>query len=155
MEQLTYYYSGSRMARSIKIIEAIIQKNGYKFADYYNEFLIDIYLLLDEPESKHIAIDWDNTISSDQDFYKEIIQAYMDGGYKPFICTLRAPDKDNIDELRGFLENVDVDIYLTNGKPKRKYMKKKGVKVHLWIDDFYPGIAPSDSKIFKRNKIDY
>lgn len=32
-----------------------------------------------------------------------------------------------------------IPIYLTDGKPKRKYMKKLGVKVHIWIDDFYRG----------------
>lgn len=157
MGQSTYYYTGRKVVRSVQIIETIVKENGYDVVDVYDEFLIDIYLLLDASDSKYIAIDWDSTISNDQGLYKKIIKACIDKGYTPFICTLRASDTENIDEIRAFLENIDrdIDIYLTNGKSKRKYMKKKGVKVHLWVDDFYPSIAPCYSKLFKRNNIDY
>jgi len=111
-------------------------------------------MLIDKQKSNYIAIDWDNTISADQDFFIALIKKYKAAGYIPFVCTLRAPDRENIKEIRTVLEEANIAIYLTNGKPKRKYMKSLGIKVHLWIDDFYPGICGDSCKILARNNIE-
>jgi len=153
-EKLTFYYMGPSGAHVVSIIEQSIRSRGHDLVDYYNEFLIDVYLMLDKVKSKHIAIDWDNTISADQDYFRCLIHEFQEAGYAPFVCTLRAPDKENIKEIIGVLEEAEIPIYLTDGKPKRKYMKDLGVKVHLWIDDFYPAICGDSCRLLKRNNIE-
>ena len=153
-DKLTFYYCGSKDDEVYKLIKANLVEQEHDLVDVYNEFLIDIYLLLDKPKSKYIAVDWDNTISADKEFFLQLIKKLQQAGYIPFVCSLRAPDKENIVEIRDILEEANIAIYLTDGKPKRKYMKKLGIKVHLWIDDFYPGISDESCKIFARNNIE-
>lgn len=153
-DKLTFFYSGDPQIQVFKHIESALQTNGHYLVDFYNEFLIDIYLLLDKRKSNYIAIDWDNTINVDQEFFILLINKLKTAGYIPFVCTLRAPDKENIKEIRAILETSNIAIYLTNGKPKRKYMKSLGIKVHLWIDDFYPCICGDSCKILKKNNIE-
>jgi hypothetical protein len=153
-DQLTFFYGGNPQVEVFQLIAKNLKKEEHPLVEFYNEFLIDIYMLLDRPKSKHIAIDWDNTISADKSFFLQLIKKLQKAGYSPFVCTLRAPDKENIKEIKDILEETKIAIYLTDGKPKRKYMKKLGVKVHLWIDDFYPGICGDACKMLGRNNIE-
>ena len=152
-DTLAFYYNGDKNITAYNIIEHSLQKEGHYLINYYNEFKIDVYLLLDNPKSKYIAIDWDNTISADQDYFIKLILELKKAGYTPFVCTLRAPDKENIKEIRGILEVANIAIYLTDGKPKRRFMRSLGIKVHLWIDDFYPGICRDSSELLTCNNI--
>ncbi len=152
-DKLTFFYHGNPDAKVFKLVENAITERGHGQVDYYNEFLIDVYMLFDKRKSKHVAIDWDNTISADKTFFKDLIIRLQEANFQPFVCTLRAPDKENIEEICKILEQANIPIYLTDGKPKRKYMKSLGVKVHLWIDDFYPGICGDSCKILKKNNI--
>ena len=152
-EKLTFYYMGASGAHVVGIMEQSIRERGHDLVEVYDEFLIDVYLMLDKVKSKYIAIDWDNTISADQDYFRRLIKKFQAEGYSPFVCTLRAPDRDNIKEIVEILEEAEIPIYLTDGRPKRKYMKKLGVKVHLWIDDFYPAICGDACRLLKRNNI--
>jgi hypothetical protein len=153
-DKLTFFYSGDTQLEIFDIVETMLDEQEHYLVEFYNEFLIDVYMLLDKVNSKDIAIDWDNTISADKDFFIQLIKKLQSAGYTPFVCTLRSPDKDNIKEIRDVLEETNIAIYLTDGKPKRKYMKHLGVKVHLWIDDFYPGICGDACKILRRNNIE-
>jgi len=152
-DKLMFYYMGPSGARVVSIVEQSIGERGHGLVDYYDEFLIDVYLMLDKVKSKYVAIDWDNTISADQGYFRRLIKTLQEAGYSPFVCTLRAPDKDNIKEIVGVLEEAEIPIYLTDGRPKRKYMKGLGVKVHLWIDDFYPAICGDACRLLIRNNI--
>ena len=151
---LTFFYSGDPDVEILKLLETNLEEQEHCLVEVYNEFLIDVYMLLDKRKSKYVAIDWDNTISADKDFFLQLVIKLKKAGYTPFVCTLRAPDRENIEEIRSILEETDIAIYLTDGKPKRKYMKKLGVKVHLWIDDFYPGICRDTCKMLERNNIE-
>ncbi len=153
--KLTFYYDAPVDSGAMGVIYGMMDMDGcvHELVEFYDEFLIDIYLMLDHRKSKHIAVDWDNTISADQEFFKCLIQQFQSAGYSPFICTLRAPDRENLREIIGVLEELTIPIYLTDGKPKRKFMKDLGVKVHLWIDDFYPGICGDSCKMLGRNNI--
>jgi len=153
-DKLTFFYAGNPEETIFQLIEKALNEREHDLVEFYNEFLIDVYMLLDKRKSKHIAIDWDNTISADKDFFKRLIVILQDAGFKPFVCTLRAPDRENIEEICKILEKTNIPIYLTDGKPKRKYMKSLGVTVHLWIDDFYPGICGDSCKILTKNNID-
>lgn len=153
-EKLTFYYSGNQKIESFQLLQTALDARGYDLVEFYNEFLIDVYTLLDSLESKYIAIDWDNTISADQEFFKELIKQFQSAGYTPFICTLRAPDRENIEEIQEVLEYSNIAIYLTDGHPKREYMKALDIDVHLWIDDFYPGICREACSLLTRNSIE-
>ena len=153
-EKLTFYYNGDQGFEAFKILQVALDARGYYLVEFYNEFLIDVYTLLDDSKSKYIAIDWDNTISADQEFFKELIKQFQHAGYKPFVCTLRAPDRENIEEIHSVLEDSNIAIYLTDGNPKREYMKELDVNVHLWIDDFYPGICRETCSLLTRNSIE-
>jgi len=153
-DKLTFFYCGNPDAEVYKLIKTNLAEQEHDLVDFYDEFLIDIYLLLDKTKSKYIAIDWDNTISADQAYFLQLIKKLQQAGYTPFVCSLRAPDKENIQLIRKVLKLSNIAIYLTDGKPKRKYMRKLGVKVHLWIDDFYPGISDESCKIFAKNNIE-
>ncbi len=153
-DKITFFYSADPTLEIFKLLEKNLEEQEHYLVEFYNEFLIDIYMLLDNRKSKHIAIDWDNTISADQDFFLQLIKKLQQAGFMPFVCTLRAPDRGNIHEIRKVLEETNIAIYLTDGKPKRQYMRKLGVKVHLWIDDFYPGISDESCKLFSKNNIE-
>lgn len=152
-DKLTFFYSGDPHIEVIKQIETSVMENGHHLVEFYNEFIIDVYMLLDNRKSNYVAIDWDNTFSADQGFFISLVDKLKSAGYMPFVCTLRAPDKENIIEIRNILDAANIAIYLTNGKQKRKFMKSLGVKVHLWIDDFYPAICGDSCKILTRNNI--
>jgi len=152
--KLTFYYDAAGKSEALSVIHGMLEGCVHETVSIYNEFLIDIYLMLDFPKSHHIAIDWDNTISADQEFFKQLIRNFQQAGYSPFICTLRAPDRENLREIIEVLEELTIPIYLTDGMPKRKFMKDLGVKVHLWIDDFYPGICGDSCKMLSRNNIE-
>ncbi len=153
-DKLTFYYQGTPNASGLQIIKSLLENRGHDLVDFYDEFLIDIYIIFDKKKSKHIAIDWDNTIGADPEFFKKMIVHLQDSGYKPCICSLRQPDKESWNEITDFLELTSIPIYLTNGRPKRRYLKKLGLKVHLWIDDFYPGISRCTSKLLEKNNIE-
>ncbi len=152
-DQITFFYSCDTQLDIFKLIGESIVNEEHFLIKFYDEFAVDIYMLLDRPKSNFIAIDWDNTISADKKFFLKLIKKLQTAGYTPFVCTLRAPDKESIKEIKDVLEEVNIAIYLTDGKPKRKYMKELGVKVHLWIDDFYPGICGESCKMLTRNNI--
>ncbi len=151
--KLTFYFDPASQSEAVNVIHTLLENCVHEVVEFYNEFLIDIYLMLDNRKSKYIAIDWDNTISADQEFFKRLIQQFQQAGFSPFICTLRAPDRENLKEIIEVLEELTIPIYLTDGQPKRKFMKNLGVKVHLWIDDFYPGICGDSCKMLSRNNI--
>ena len=153
--QLTFYYNKNlKEVPSYQLLKSVLSKRGAYLVDFYNEFLIDIYVLLDNLTSKYIAIDWDNTVSADQSFFLSLIQLLQQKGYTPFICTLRAPNRENIIEISSILDKHNISIYLTDGRSKRNYMKSMGIDVHLWIDDFYPSICREICPLLTKNGIE-
>ena len=153
-EKLTFYYNGNNQkVPAYHLIEAALEDRGDYLVEFYNEFLIDVYVLLDNPDSKYIAIDWDNTVSADPVFFIDLIKKFQKAGYTPFICSLRAPDRENIAEIKSILEARKIAIYLTDGQDKYDYMKDLGVDVHLWVDDFYPSICREACPLLKNNGI--
>ena len=154
-EKLTFYYNGNiKKVPCYHLIEAALEARGSYLVEFYNEFLIDVYVLLDNPDSKYIAIDWDNTVSADPEFFIDLIKKFQTAGYTPFICTLRAPDRENIAEIIAVLDARNIAIYLTDGQDKQTYMRNLAVDVHLWIDDFYPSICRETCPLLLQNGIE-
>ncbi len=150
------YYNHDLEAPAYQLIAAEIAENDeYKIIHYYDEFAIDIYLLLGDPEAKTIAFDWDNTVGADPVFFSYLIDRFRKEGYDPVICSLRGPGEGNIEEMYQKLGRTDIEIHLTDGEPKIKYMQRHKCTVNLWIDDFFPAICKHDNPLLKQNKIDY
>lgn len=154
MHELVFYYNYPEKLNAFQILqESIHQHQLHSVTHILDEFLIDAYILVDKPDSRNIAIDFDNTITEDPDFYKELITQYRHGGWNPIICTLREDTEDDREEMARKLPDNDITIYFTNGTLKQTFMQNKGVNVCLWIDDYFPSISDCNSPFFMRNGI--
>ncbi len=90
------------------------------------------------------AIDYDNTWSADPALFKKITNDLKKAGHRCVCITARSKDTD-----QNLLENSigkHMKIYYANGEAKKKYAEKKGLSVHIWIDD-NPGNITSDFTI--------
>lgn len=156
MPDLVFYYHRHPPCAAFSILETAIRAHGeHSITHVFNEFHIDQYALADSPTSRIVAIDFDNTITADPDFYLVLIQIYRERGWEPVVCTLRDNMEDNVREVRERLHDDGIRIYTTDGKRKRAYMLHEGISVGLWIDDYFPSVAQFGSPLFLRNGIEY
>ncbi len=156
MCDFVFYYNHDIREASFQVFRKVVEKRkDMTIIRHYDEFAIDIYVLLDDRHSRIIAFDWDNTVGADIEFFSQLMDAYLEQGFIPIICSLRGPEQENLDEMREKLNRTDIDIHLTDGIPKIKYMKRLGYRVNLWIDDFFPAICKQDNPLLLQNKIDY
>ncbi len=75
-----------------------------------------------------IALDYDNTYTKDPKFWDEFIRYSKFYGHSVTIVTMRGPSLP-IDHDCG------CDVIYTGLIAKAPYMKDKGHKVDIWIDD--------------------
>ena len=150
------YYSNNQQELSFKILESLVSETDNFFIDSeFNEFILDVYVLLDQPTSPIISIDWDNTFTAYPEFYNELIYRYIHANFKPIICTLRSSEEADVREICEAVKTGKVEICPTNGQLKQAYIKKnKGFSINLWIDDFFPSIASCESKLIINNGIE-
>ncbi|MEZ5537223.1 MAG: hypothetical protein R3F02_16555 [Thiolinea sp.] len=154
MTALVFYYHEKSPNPAFDVLyDAIQLSERHKLTEYYDEFLVDAYVLADDKSSRTIAIDFDNTITADVDFYLNLIDAYRAADWNPVICTLRDKTESNIEEMKTLLYDVPIDIYTCGGNPKREHLLAQGMRINLWIDDFFPGICPHDCQFLSSNGI--
>jgi hypothetical protein len=151
-----FYYNNDQQQTSFKILKQLVEKRtNFLISPLFDEFQCDVYVLLDNPHSNIVAIDWDNTFTVDPAFYNELILAYLRCGFKPIICTLRGTDKEDVHDICAAIDTEKVRIFPTNGHLKQQYMQKyQQLSINLWIDDFFPGIAPCNQKLIMSNGIE-
>ena len=156
MSGLVFYYHNPEQAHpAFTVLKSAIQMNGEHRLTYeFNEFVVDAYVLADSPTSRIIAIDFDNTITADVDFYLDLIDAYRVAGWEPVVCTLRDDMDENLEEIHAKLHDSGIRIYTTDGKKKRAYMLHEGISVGLWIDDYFPAITLCGGSILLTNGTD-
>ncbi|WP_020558043.1 hypothetical protein [Thiofilum flexile] len=152
---ITFYYQNTHTSAYELLLHAIQQSACHALTQYYDAFTIDVYALLDKPRSKIVAIDWDNTITADLVFYRQLIDTYQQYGWTPIICTLRSPSLDNLTEIRHALERHDISIYATDGYAKQAFLKRHKIDVHLWLDDYFPAICKEGCALLRQNGITY
>lgn len=156
MADLIFYYHNKLPCAAFKVLETAIKEHGeHELISTFDEFRIDQYVLADSPTSRIIAIDFDNTITADVDFYLGLIEAYRSRDWEPVICTLRADEDENLLEIHDKLHHVGIRVYTTDGKKKRAFMLHQGISVGLWIDDYFPGIIQFGTSLLLRNGIEY
>ena len=155
MSGLVFYHRHNNHP-AFSVLQSAIRENGeHRIIREFNEFLIDAYVLADSLTSRVIAIDFDNTITADTDFYIDLINTYRQQNWEPVVCTLRDDLGDNLNEIHEKLHDSGIRVYTTDGKRKRAFMLHEGISVGLWIDDYFPGISQCGTSFLLNNGIDY
>lgn len=129
MSGLVFYYHNPEQAHpAFTVLKSAIQMNGEHRLTYeFNEFVVDAYVLADSPTSRIIAIDFDNTITADVDFYLDLIDAYRVAGWEPVVCTLRDDMDENLEEIHAKLHDSGIRIYTTDGRKNALTCCMKGL----------------------------
>ena len=156
MTELVFYHQCVVPCPAFELLDATIKAHGmHRVESHFDEFRIDVYALSDSPSSRLVAIDYDNTITADPDFYQHLIQVFRENGWEPIVCTMRCPDAENLAEIWGQLRDSTVPIYTTDGQTKRPYMLERGIQIGLWLDDMFPAIACPGAWVLQVNGINY
>lgn len=156
MNDLVFYHRRIAPHPAIAVIKNVMQTTQqHQLTTTFNEFQIDAYLLSDAPRSRVVAIDFDNTITADLAFYRTLIRTYQTQGWLPVVCTVRDYLPENLHDIDTKLHDLHIPVYTTNGRKKRAYMQRQGVRVGLWIDDMFPCISMAGSQFFRSNDIPY
>jgi methyl coenzyme M reductase subunit C-like uncharacterized protein (methanogenesis marker protein 7) len=78
-----------------------------------------------------IALDYDDTYTQDPALWNEIVELIRAKGHDISIVSERNPE-----DMEDFDVGAWLDIYFTNGMPKREYMSLlENIQVDVWIDD--------------------
>lgn len=89
----------------------------------------------------HLAMDYDDTYTSDPKTMRAVIRCFQTNGHKVTIVTMRCPEKDWVDEFKFLKDNYDVDTIFCDGQAKKEVVEKLGVKIDWWMDDKPEGIV--------------
>lgn len=82
-----------------------------------------------------IAVDYDQTYTSDPELWKDFMDKAAARGHQVFIVTARSEELDNCETLE-FLYEEGFEVYYTNGVAKRFWCLHNGPGVvDIWIDD--------------------
>jgi hypothetical protein len=82
-----------------------------------------------------ISIDFDETYSAKPDMWNTVIESFLSHGCDVICVTARYDyEMYKVHNSIGLLIGED-KCYCTGRLYKKKYMKRKGIKVDIWIDD--------------------
>lgn len=87
----------------------------------------------------NIAIDFDNTFSSDPDLFKSFIKICESRNHKCYIVTMRNGTDEDRKEIESTTGGMLPVIYCGHTF-KRKVTSQMGINIHIWIDDLPAGI---------------
>lgn len=85
-------------------------------------------------EPKVIGVDFDETISDNEQGWLNVLLLLEAIGYHVVIVTWRKPDE--WPEDLQFLVDKGFKIYYTSRQAKKRFMEQQGIKVSIWIDDY-------------------
>jgi hypothetical protein len=83
--------------------------------------------------AKVIAVDYDGSYSSMPELFDCIIDKAQSLGYKVILVTMRYPEEAD-EGLLAVMGKVE-ETYFTSRRAKLPYLRIKGIKPDLWIDD--------------------
>lgn len=156
MTELVYYYHNPLPNAAFDVLNSAIKlSDSHSIISTFDEFMIDQYVIVDSPTSRIIAIDFDNTITADPNFYMKLVSKYREHNWEPVVCTLRDDLDGNLEEIHDKMHDAGIRVYTTDGKKKRAYMLHEGISVGLWIDDYFPAITQFGTPLLVRNGIVY
>jgi len=89
-----------------------------------------------------IALDYDNTVTTDPELWKNFVVMALRRGHRVAIVTMRFPiESDDIDPWI----KATLPILFTCRKAKKPWLEKQGIMPDIWIDDT-PEWILTDSK---------
>lgn len=77
-----------------------------------------------------IAIDYDDTYTRDPDGWRACMEFMGKRGHS-FVCITGRTDPPTM----GREPHIGCPVYCTAGEPKRAFAQRRGLLVHVWIDD--------------------
>lgn len=84
-------------------------------------------------EPKVIGVDFDETISDNEDAWLNVMLLLERHGYHVVIVTWRKPTEWP-EDLQMFVDK-GFKVYYTSRQAKKTFMEQQGIKVSIWIDD--------------------
>jgi hypothetical protein len=81
-----------------------------------------------------ICIDYDGTYTQDPSLWDEFINSAKAAGHRVICATMRYEDTEG-NEVKSSLAHLVEKIYFTNRLAKVAWLKERGVKPDVWIDD--------------------
>ncbi len=81
-----------------------------------------------------ICLDYDGTYTLDPSLWNTFIQSAKGAGHNIICATMRYENAEG-DEVKKSLAHLVEKIYFTNRLAKVAWLKERGVKPDVWIDD--------------------
>jgi hypothetical protein len=78
-----------------------------------------------------IALDYDDTFTSDPGLWRMFVAACQARGHTVYIVTARY--ENNVADIEVNLPGLE--IMASGGMPKRDFCSSKGIEIDIWIDD--------------------
>jgi GTP-binding protein EngB required for normal cell division len=84
-----------------------------------------------------IAIDFDDTLTADAALWREFIDSAHRLGHRVICVTCRRKTDENRAKLAEWFQShgIAIPLYFTNLDAKIEDMKRRDIKVDVWIDD--------------------
>jgi hypothetical protein len=95
--------------------------------------------------SKIVALDYDNTVTSNLPLMNSMVSLLKSEGYEVIIVTRRNLEGDNRD-LEEFAEKHGLNCIFSEGLQKKQVCEGLGVFPSIWVDD-YPGGIPNHTEL--------
>ena len=99
------------------------------------------------PKQLTIAIDFDDTFTSDPATWSDVIEVLQHAGHRVVCVSARRDCIEHRQELMVALPN-GVAVLLSYDTPKREFARRHGVNVDIWIDDM-PEAIPTREEVLR------
>jgi hypothetical protein len=85
----------------------------------------------------NIAIDFDNTLTADAILWMDFLRSARNLDHNCYCVTARSDTEENRSEIEEWMYDNDITlpVFYTSLRSKTEYMKDRGIKVDIWIDD--------------------
>ena len=113
------------------------------------ELFTPYYVMNDTKRNVNIAIDFDDTITTDKEMWLKIIRVMKECGHTVKVVTARFDVAELNEDIINFTLNLDIDAICCGGLQKEAKCRSLGWMPDIWIDDL-PWAIPLPSKLVKR-----
>ena len=92
------------------------------------------------PPVRGIVFDLDGTLDKDPQMWAEFADIAIERGHNVYLVTCRRNTAENREIVAEFCAEYQLNIpsccrVFTDLGPKRDYMAKLGITIHVWVDD--------------------
>jgi hypothetical protein len=84
-----------------------------------------------------IAIDFDETLTADAQLWREFVGSATTIGHRVVCVTARRDTEENRETLAEWMQShgLEMSVFFTGLGSKVEFMRSRGHKVDIWIDD--------------------